>query len=286
MVSETGQESYPTVSNRQLQAIIALAEEAGEAIMSVYGEKDFGVSLKSGQSPLTRADMAAHHVIVAGLEAIQPNLPVISEESKTVAYEERRHWGAYWLVDPLDGTKEFIKREGEFTVNVALIQNGNPLLGVVHAPTLHLTYFAALAEGAFRQKSGQSPVKIRVNKEPDSKLKIVASRSHISAALERFLGKLENYECLNMGSSLKFCLIAEGAADLYPRLGPTMEWDTAAGQCIVEAAGGTVTTLQGMRLSYNKPELLNPDFIVCSTPSIQWQRYLEGSNQSKTSNPH
>jgi 3'(2'), 5'-bisphosphate nucleotidase len=265
-------------SNSQLQAIIALASEAGEAILSVYGEKDFGITLKSGQSPLTRADMAAHDVIVAGLGAITPGLPVLSEESKAVPYQERRQWDTYWLVDPLDGTKEFIKREGEFTVNIALIQNGSPLLGVVHAPTLDLTYYAALPEGAFRQNSDHTPAKIRVNEEPDNRLKIVVSRSHISAALERFLGKLGTYECLNMGSSLKFCLVAEGSADLYPRLGPTMEWDTAAGQCIVEAAGGTVTTLQGKRLCYNKPDLLNPDFMVCSTPSIQWQQFLETSN--------
>jgi 3'(2'), 5'-bisphosphate nucleotidase len=264
------------ISNSHLQAIVALTKEAGKAILRVYEEKDFGVTLKPGQSPVTRADMVSHHLILAGLKALTPDLPVLSEESKTVSYQERQQWGAFWLVDPLDGTKEFIKRKGEFTVNIALVENGKTVAGVVHAPVLDLTYYGA-REGAFRQKSRERPVEIRVDKEPGSKLKVVASRSHAGEALEHFLRKLRDYECVNMGSSLKFCLIAEGTAHLYPRLGPTMEWDTAAGQCIVEAAGGAVTNLQGQPLCYNKPNLLNPDFMVSSTSSIRWHQFFESS---------
>jgi 3'(2'), 5'-bisphosphate nucleotidase len=272
------------VLNSQLRAIITLAEEAGRAILSVYDQKDVGITFKAGESPLTRADMASHHLILAGLKALTPDLPVLSEESKSVAYQERQKWNTYWLVDPLDGTKEFIGRNGEFTVNIALIQNGHSIVGVVHAPALNLTYYAAQGEGAFRQKWGENPVEIRVNAEPVDKLKVVASRSHISAALKHFLGKLDSYQCLNMGSSLKFCLVAEGSADLYPRLGPTMEWDTAAGQCVVEVAGGTVTDLQGEPLYYNKPDLLNPDFMVSSTPSI-WKQFLSGDCKNNSLDP-
>ncbi|PYV44662.1 MAG: 3'(2'),5'-bisphosphate nucleotidase [Acidobacteria bacterium] len=273
------------ISLCQVQTIVALAKEVGRAILEVYGEEDFGISLKFGQSPVTRADRVAHHLILSGLQALTPDLPVLSEESKTIPYPQRQHWKAYWLVDPLDGTKEFIQRNGEFTVNIALIENNHAVVGVVHAPVLDLTYYATRAGGAFMQRSAESPIQIRVRDHSGGKLRVVASRSHGSEALEHFLQKLRDYRCVSMGSSLKFCLVAEGSAHLYPRLGPTMEWDTAAGHCIVEAAGGAVTDLQGNSLDYNKSNLLNPHFMVSSTSAMSWLQFLGGMTQSRSSPP-
>jgi 3'(2'), 5'-bisphosphate nucleotidase len=216
-------------------------------------------------------------LILTKLQRLTPDLPVLSEESKEIPYEKRKYWDNFWLVDPLDGTKEFIKRNGEFTVNIALITRGVPTIGVVHAPALSVTYYAAQNEGAFIQRTGEKPQKITVNSSEESTLKIVASRSHASESLEKFLEQLRNYECLSMGSSLKFCLVADGTAHLYPRLGPTMEWDTASGHCIVEAAGGSVSTLAEGPLLYNKPQLTNPDFLVCAGSAIRWKPYFDAS---------
>jgi 3'(2'), 5'-bisphosphate nucleotidase len=261
-------------SNCAVQEIIRVAQEAGRAILQIYEGKDLDIAFKSDKSPLTRADMAAHHLIVTELQKLTPALPVLSEESKSIPYQDRHYWDTYWLVDPLDGTKEFISRNGEFTVNIALIQKGTPVLGVVHAPLLELTYFAVRGEGAFRQKSAEGPVKVAVNDYCGGNLKIVGSRSHLGESLKYFLQSLKNHELVSMGSSLKFCLIADGTAHFYPRLGPTMEWDTAAGQCLVEQAGGVVTDLQGKPLSYNKPNLLNPSFVANGTSSNWWQEFL------------
>jgi 3'(2'), 5'-bisphosphate nucleotidase len=239
--------------------------------MKIYeGEDDWGLRFKSPGSPVTLADMASHDVILSGLHKLNPEIPVLSEESAGVPYDERKEWDTYWLVDPLDGTKEFLKKNGEFTVNIALITKEVPVLGVVHAPAIGVTYFAAHAEGAYKQVSGAGPVKIEVVGNLNEKPRVIASRSHSGSELQRFLSKLEDYELLNAGSSLKFCLVADGTAHLYPRLTPTMEWDTAAGQCIVEVAGGSVTDLSGNRLRYNKPTLTNPSFLVSSaiSPSL------------------
>ena len=264
-------------SNSQLQAVLALAKKAGHAILEVYESQDLQIQSKSGGSPVTRADTAAHQVIVGGLKAIEPTLPVLSEESKALPYAERRQWDSYWLVDPLDGTKEFIKRNGEFTVNIACIQDDKPVLGVIHAPALDVTYYARHGEGAFRQSAQARPVRIASCSQNGSKTRIVASRSHLDDRIQRYLEKLKNYELVTIGSSLKFCLVAEGKADVYLRLGPTMEWDTAAGQCLVDVAGGVVTDLQGSPLLYNKPNLLNPDFIVMGCHSIPWETLLGGN---------
>jgi 3'(2'), 5'-bisphosphate nucleotidase len=263
-----------------LQAAISLAERAGKVILEVYYSENFDVTLKSPDSPLTRADIASHSLIVEELTKVS-DLPVLSEESKTIPHEERAHWGLFWLVDPLDGTKEFIKRNGEFTVNIALIQGVNPVLGVIHAPVPGTTYYSLRGMGAFKQRVGEAPVPLRVCKKAD-KLRIVASRSHRGPELESFLAKTGEYECVSVGSSLKFCVVAEGEADLYPRLGPTMEWDTAAGQCIAEEAGAEVTDLHERRLTYNKPNLLNPEFIV-NGASVHWQDWLdEGSPRTRS----
>ncbi len=245
-----------------IRKIVEIAERAGEAVMEVYPRDDFGTAYKDDHSPLTLADTASHKVILEALRKFTPELPVLSEEAKAVTYEERKSWKAYWLVDPLDGTKEFIKKNGEFTVNIALIEDGIPVLGVVNAPALGHTYYAARGEGAFRKEDGREPGKIKVSHPAGGMPKVVGSRSHGGEALNQFLRRIGPYELISMGSSLKFCLVAEGSAHLYPRLGPTMEWDTAAAQCIVEEAGGVVTDLDGNRLTYNKESLLNSEFVV------------------------
>jgi 3'(2'), 5'-bisphosphate nucleotidase len=256
-------------------SIVEIAEAAGTAVMEVYGREDFHTTYKNDRSPLTLADTASHKLISGRLAGLIPAFPVLSEEAKTVPYEKRRSWQTYWLVDPLDGTKEFIKRNGEFTVNIALIRDGFPIMGVVHAPVLNATYFAAEGAGAFRRDDGGEAVKITVSKDPDGDLKIVASRSHAGEELERYLKKFGHAEYISKGSSLKLCLVAEGTAHLYPRLGPTMEWDTAAGQCVVEEAGGLVTDMSGERLTYNKESLLNDYFIVsCSKKLLEKARQL------------
>lgn len=252
-----------------LDAIIALTEKAGLAIMALYTESDLNVTLKEDVSPVTRADLAAHRLILDGLQELTPTWPVLSEESEAIPYLERREWKTYWLVDPLDGTKEFIKRNGEFTVNIALITDGEPCLGVVHAPALGRTYSAVRGKGAFRQETNKErPSRIAVRRERNQKLKVVISRSHPGKEAEAFLRNLGAYDTVEIGSSLKFCLVADGSADLYPRFGPTREWDTAAGHCVLLSAGGEVTDLHGQPLRYNKLNLLNPPFIAKGSSDI------------------
>jgi len=256
-----------------LGPVADIAREAGAKIMEVYESADFGVETKADDSPLTKADLASHHVIVAALEALTPDIPVLSEESKAMPYSGRKDWTLFWLVDPLDGTKEFVKRNGEFTVNIALIDNGKPVLGVIYIPVTGETYQAATGYGA--ERAGKT---LQANKQVADSLKVVASRSHAGAETEAYFKRVkEDYtlELVSKGSSLKFCLVAAGEAALYPRFGPTMEWDTAAAQCIVEQAGGAVTTMDGAPLRYNKENLLNPYFVV-SSPALQdiWPKYL------------
>ncbi len=243
----------------------AIAVSAGRAIMEVYRGDEFDIGLKQDSSPLTRADLASHQIIVEGLSAAFPDLPLLSEESGPVSGTQRQNWFRYWLVDPLDGTKEFIKKNGEFTVNIALIEGGNPVMGVVYAPALDRLYWGYESSARCRQGcEGARMIRVIRKDEAVAPFKVVASRSHRSAELERFLEALPPHECVAMGSSLKLCLVAEGKAHLYPRIGPTMEWDTAAADAIVRAAGGTVTTLDGKPLRYNKTDMLNPYFLVKS----------------------
>ena len=254
--------------------IIALAQRAGEKIMTVYAQ-DFSVSDKADHSPLTAADLAAHDVICSGLAELTPDLPVLSEESANIPFDTRAKWDRYWLVDPLDGTKEFIKRNGEFTVNIALIENYRAILGVVLIPARQQCYYATLSSGAFRQDKGQTPQPLRVTQPAAQPLRVVGSRSHAGQELSDYVSKLGAHTFVPVGSALKFCLVAEGSADIYPRLGPTSEWDTAAAQCIVEAAAGQVITLDGTPLRYNQKEsLLNPYFLVIGDAERDWLRYL------------
>ena len=233
-----------------LDAVARLAGLAGEKILMVY-DSEFAIDQKEDRSPLTAADLASHHAIVEGLRELTPGVPILSEESSTLPYAQRSLWQRYWLVDPLDGTKEFIKRNGEFTVNIALIEGGTPSLGVVHVPVSGVSYLACRGCGARKHEPGREPIPIKVRKLPDGPVMVVGSRSHRGDSLNRFLENLGEYEMVGMGSSLKLCLVAEGSADVYPRLGPTSEWDTAAAQCVVEQAGGHVTDTDMQPLRYN-----------------------------------
>jgi 3'(2'), 5'-bisphosphate nucleotidase len=257
-----------------LPQVLALVEKAGAAIMEVYARGDFETTYKKeGDSPLTRADLASNRLLVEGLRALTPTLPVLSEESKEIPYPERESWRRYWLIDPLDGTKEFIKRRDEFTVNVAMIERGEPAMGVVYAPAMEELYYASRGMGSFKRRGDEPPERILVSDYRVSGVTLVVSRSHPDARVEELVRKIGPSESLEIGSSLKLCLVAEGRAHLYPRFGPTMEWDIAAAQCVVEEAGGKVTDLSGRRLRYNKPSLENPPFIVCGAPPFPWQEY-------------
>ena len=259
-----------------LDAILAVAREAGDAIMAIYST-EFAVEIKDDQSPLTAADKASHEVIVAGLARVGGDLPVLSEESRTIPAAERRSWNRYWLVDPLDGTKEFIKRNGEFTVNIALIDNGEPVLGVVIAPALGIEYTAARGIGAEKSSHGSPTDAIQIS-QLAKPLRIVGSRSHADPTLTAYAEALGDHELKPMGSSLKICLVAEGAADVYPRLGPTSEWDTAAAQAILECAGGGMMDTDGRPVRYNaKDDLLNPYFIAFGDRNTDWLGPLKNS---------
>jgi 3'(2'), 5'-bisphosphate nucleotidase len=257
-----------------LADIVRLSHRAGEAIMVVYAEDKIVAEYKADQSPVTRADLAAHHIILKYLSEATPDIPVLSEESEETPYEVRRTWTRFWLVDPLDGTKEFIKKNNEFTVNIALIHAGKPILGVVYAPALGVTYAAELGAPAWKA-SAEGTRSIFAKADPTPPFRVVASRSHgASEEMERFLSRLGPVERVSCGSSLKLCRVAEGAADFYPRFGPTMEWDTAAAQSVVEAAGGSVTDLTGVALRCNKQNMLNPHFMVAGSPSFPWRQSL------------
>ncbi|HWK50546.1 MAG TPA: 3'(2'),5'-bisphosphate nucleotidase CysQ [Steroidobacter sp.] len=261
-------------SSELLANVVKLAQQAGDAILSVYGEQ-FEVTHKTDQSPLTVADLRSHEIISKGLRALTPDLPVLSEEASDIPFEQRRQWTRYWLVDPLDGTKEFVSRNGEFTVNIALIEDHVPVLGVVHVPVTSTTYTGATGGGAFKQVDSQKPAPLHVCSPASTPLRIVGSRSHRGDSLDQYLPKLAPYELVAVGSSLKLCLVAEGSADFYPRFGPTSEWDTAAAQAVVEAAGGGVVKTNGERLSYNtKAELLNPHFLVYGDRGRDWLQIL------------
>jgi 3'(2'), 5'-bisphosphate nucleotidase len=246
-----------------LPQVVRLAREAGRAVMQVYADVNPAVEYKRDNSPLTQADMASHHIIVGGLAQLTPDCPVLSEESEEIPYEQRRTWPTYWLVDPLDGTREFLRRNGEFTINIALMEDNRPVLGVVYAPAIDKLYSACRGGGAWAAH-GETSDAIRAAKPVNGCMRVVVSRSHAAGEekLEGFPELAGACEYVVLGSSLKFCLVAEGAADFYPRTGPTMEWDTAAAQCVVEQAGGSVTDLEGNPMRYNKPVLLNPGFVV------------------------
>ncbi len=250
------------------EQIISLSKKAGEAILEIYHSADFGIEAKADNSPLTLADQAAQQVIAEGLK--NTPFPLLSEEGREIPFAERKDWEYFWMIDPLDGTKEFIKKNGEFTVNIALIYQNRPILGVVHAPVLGNTFYAAKGQGAFslnKHKIQQLNSKNPQNQLPEV-FQIIASRSHMNPETTQFISQYPQHELLSMGSSLKFTLIAEGKAHVYPRAAPTMEWDTAAAQIIVEEAGGQVLQFGTSEpLNYNKENLLNPYFVVYADAS-------------------
>lgn len=265
-----------------LAAVRSIARSAGAAIIEVYQRLEqpgtVAIERKADASPLTEADLAAHRIIVDGLRALTPDWPVLSEEDADVPLAERSGWSRFWLVDPLDGTKEFLSRNGEFTVNIALVENHRPILGAVHVPVTALDYFAIASVGAWKAKNtDDSGSPIRVASRSSMPIRVVGSRSHASARLTDALHALGSHELVSMGSSLKFCVLAEGAADVYPRIGPTSEWDTAAAHAIVRGAGGDVVRLDGSPLEYNRGSgWLNPDFIAIGPRDHDWVRLFSG----------
>tara|TARA_R110002096_G_scaffold435701_2_gene662190 strand:+ start:10443 stop:11213 length:771 start_codon:yes stop_codon:yes gene_type:complete len=251
-----------------IQVVIQIARKAGEEILKIY-EREFTIEEKEDRSPLTEADKRANEVILEGLQSNYPDIPFITEESKALPYEERKDWGQFWLIDPLDGTKEFIKKNGEFTVNIALVEDGVPVLGVVFQPAANRLFYAQKSIGAFKVDDGGEPEKLEGGKhfQDQNPVKIVASRSHMSPETEQFVEELRSQgkeiELTSSGSSLKLCLVAEGSADVYPRFAPTMEWDTGAAHAVCLEAGRQVNNREtGSPLQYNKENLLNPWFIV------------------------
>ena len=245
--------------------VIEIAKEAGQAILDIYNGTDLDVTYKDDNSPLTLADKASNDIIEKGLKRLTPTIPILSEEGKNIDYSNRQQWNMFWLVDPLDGTKEFIKKNGEFTVNIALISNGEPILGVVYAPVLDITWYGDIKEGSYKFENNKPPLKIKsIIPGKEDIVKVVASRSHTdNPKLKKFLKDYPNHELVKMGSSIKICLVADGTAHIYPRLGPTMEWDTAAAHAVVKYAGGNIYDLNNMNeLVYNKSNLLNPEFLV------------------------
>ncbi|HEY4446772.1 MAG TPA: 3'(2'),5'-bisphosphate nucleotidase CysQ [Steroidobacteraceae bacterium] len=248
-------------------ALMPIVDRAGAAIMRIY-DSGFTVQRKEDNSPLTLADLESQRVIIEGLTAVTPDIPILSEESAQAPWDERKTWRRLWVVDPLDGTREFVKRNGEFTVNIALVLDHEPVLGVVAAPALGLLYWGASGVGAFSRHRGAAEVPIHVS-QPANPLRVVGSRSHASPETAGYLARVGPHAMTGIGSSLKFCLLAEGKADLYPRFGPTSEWDTAAGQALLEAAGGRVTRLDGHRLRYNcRASLINGDFLAFGHASV------------------
>ncbi len=256
------------------ETVIAIAQDAAAAIMGVYATA-FEIELKSDRSPVTAADRAANDVIERGLTQLTPDVPILSEESALVPWDVRRHWGAYWLVDPLDGTREFVKRNDEFSVNIALIYQGAPAFGVVLAPVTGVVWHAMRGELAYR-RDGMHDSVLRARAPAVPPLRVAASRSHRSSETEALLARMGEIEVIAQGSSLKFCRLAEGSLDVYPRLGPTAEWDTAAGQCVLHAAGGAVlSTATGKPFRYNRREtLLNGDFIALGDTRLPWRDWM------------
>ena len=245
----------------ELEKIVTIAKEAGSAIMEIY-KKDFTIEYKDDKSPLTEADTKANEIICNALIELYPNIPIMSEENKQTEYEVRKSWEYYWCIDPIDGTKEFIKKNDEFTVNIALIHKNIPVLGVVYAPAIGEMYKAKQGKGAFKNNQ---KLPLHINSNPKEKLSIVASKSHLSQETQEFIDNLETKEIeqVSKGSSLKLCMVAEGIADIYPRLAPTMEWDTAAADAIVRESGKMTYQFESKKsVNYNKKDLLNPWFIV------------------------
>ena len=269
------------ILNEQLiSSTVEIAKEAGMVITEIYNS-DFDYQLKEDLSPITAADNLSHNIITKRLKTLTPQTPILSEENCNIPYKIRSQWTQYWLVDPLDGTKEFISKNGEFTVNIALIENNTPIFGVIDIPVTNETYWGSKVNGSFCSDANNNIKQINVPEDNQNPMRIVASRSHPSNMLASLLEIIVDYEIIEIGSSIKFCLIASGQADCYPRFGPTSEWDTAAGEAIVESAGGQVVNTNGDSMNYNvKEDYLNPNFIV-SNGKIISERILSLINAGK-----
>ena len=256
------------LTDELIYSIIELAKKAGTAIMDVY-VSDFDIQIKDDKSPLTEADMRANAIINEGLKKVTPDVPVLSEEGREIPFDERSIWESYWLVDPLDGTKDFIKKNGEFTVNIALVEDNAPVFGVVYAPAIDLLFWGSVENGAWKKEAHNPAQAMRVADKIDETVQIASSRSHPSDKMDSFLKQFNNFELHPIGSSLKICLVSDGSMHLYPRLGPTMEWDTAAAHAVLKSSGGEMLQFgTDSPLQYNKKELLNPKFIAGSLNMI------------------
>lgn len=271
--------NHSVIDQALIQWLNDIAKRAGEAILAVYEQSELGIETKSDATPVTRADMHANAVIEAGLQLLPEQYPILSEESVHASFDERRDWSRYWLVDPLDGTQEFINRNGEFSVNIGLIENSYPLFGMVYIPATNTSYWGGKELGAFRQKDNQLPVAIHPRTfNPEQDVVVLGSRSYGTDRAKAYLKQLQsfysNLEFNPVGSALKSCFIADGQADIYPRIGPTSEWDTGAVQAVVEGAGGLFLNPEGERFSYNRKEsLVNSDFLVIGDTSINWRAF-------------
>ncbi len=262
-----------------LEDLKFIAKKAGEEIMEIYQNENFDIQIKSDHSPVTKADLAAHDIIVNFLEQHYPAIPCLSEESASIDFKERQKWSQCFIIDPLDGTKEFIERNGEFTVNIALQKDGKPVLGVIYAPTKGILYYAAEGVGAYKQQSSYPSERIKVRKiRKDDELepiKVITSRRNQLESVRDLCQSLGSCEFMSFGSSLKMCMIAEGSADIYPKLAPTSEWDTAAAQIILEQAGGRLVALNFERFLYNQKEsLINPPFFAIGDSSFDWEGFV------------
>ena len=250
------------ITEEIVQELIKISRQAGDAIMEVY-QTDFEIQLKNDLSPVTKADKRANTIIENGLKDLDHTIPILSEEGRNIAYKERKDWESFWLVDPLDGTKDFIKKNGEFTVNIALVESNAPVFGVVYAPATDKLFWGSIENGAWKKRGHNQAQTMKVACQIDGTVQIAASRSHPSDKMNLFLSQFNRYELHSIGSSLKICLVSDGSVHLYPRLGPTMEWDTAAAHAIIKSAGGEMIQLgTSFPLGYNKKELLNPNFIA------------------------
>lgn len=254
-----------------VRGVVDACREATDSILEIYGRDDFAIESKDDRSPLTAADMASHRCLVAALKRLTPDIPILSEESAETELDQRRGWGRLWVVDPLDGTREFIKRNGEFTINVALVEDHRPALGVIAVPVTGLAYTGVVGEGAARWRNWSEPQPIATRRPCPARPVVLGSRSHANPRTQAYFEMLGEHEQISRGSALKFCAVAEGEADFYPRLGPTSEWDTAAGDAIVHAAGGSVYLPDGRPLLYNaRTTTLNGDFLVAGDPDADW----------------
>ena len=262
-------------SHELLTRVAAIARRAGREILEIYASGELAATTKADASPLTAADLRAQRLILESLRELTPDVPVLSEEAVHTPFAQRSQWRRYWLVDPLDGTREFLSRNGQFTVNIALIEGHAPALGVVHVPVTDISYRGLPGVGAWRQRSSAPSEEIHVPARAGAPVRVVGSRSHRGDSLDAFLARLGAHELQPLGSSLKFCMVAEGAADVYPRLGPTSEWDTAAAHAVVTGAGGSVSRLDGEPLRYNtRGELLNPFFVAYGPKDRDWLALL------------